>query len=100
MVLLEKPIAVVLSNCMGGGGWRCPSSSSVVRTGKASLAFINVAPILASAAEDMAFLMGWHMVCMALLLVGRVGGLLQFLRSWLARKKWPLDWLRARSLQR
>ena len=44
-----------------------------------------MAPISASAAGDITVLMIWHRVWMALLLVGRVVGLLQFLTSWLAR---------------
>ena len=59
MVLFANPTSVVLSTCMGVGGCGCPSSLRVVRIGKASLAFRKVAPILASAAEDMTFLMIW-----------------------------------------
>ena len=75
MVLFENPTAVVLSTCMGVEGWGCPSSLRVVRIGKASLAFRNVAPISTSAAEDMTVLIICHRVCMAPLLVERVGGL-------------------------
>ena len=78
MVLFANPNDVVLSTCMGVGGWGCPSSSRVVRIGKAPLAFRNVASILASAAEDMAVLMIWHWVWMVPLLVGMVGGLSPF----------------------
>ena len=49
------------------------------------MAFRKMAPISASAAGDITVLMIWHRVWMALLLVGRVVGLLQFLTSWLAR---------------
>ena len=55
--IVYKPTAVVLSNCMGVGGWGCPSSSRFVRIGKASLAFIKVATISDSAAEEMTVLM-------------------------------------------
>ena len=57
MVLLSKPTAVLLSNFMGMGGWGCPSSSSVVRIGKAYLAFRKVAPVSASVTVDMTVLM-------------------------------------------
>ena len=90
--------AVVLSTCMGVGGWGCPSSSRVVRIGKASLAFRKVAPISASAAEDMKVLMIWHMGWMAPLLVGKVGGLSSFSTSRSARKKGTLEQLCACSL--
>ena len=91
---------MVLSTCMGLGGWGCPSSSRVVRIGKASLAFRKVAPISASAAEDMTVLMIWHRMWMAPLLVGRVGGLSPFSTSRLAREKFPPAQLRAISSQR
>ena len=71
-----------------------------MRIGKSSLAFREVAPILASAAEEMTVLMIWHRVWMASLLVGRVGGLSPFLTSRLARKKWTAARLRARYSQR
>ena len=86
--------------CMGVGGWGCPSSSRVVRIGKASLELRKVAPIAASAAEDMPVFMSWPRVRMATFLVGRMGGLLLLLTSRSARKKWPPAWLRARSSQR
>ena len=100
IVLFSNPTDVVLSTCMGVGGWGCPSSSRVVRIGKLSLAFRNVAPISSSAAEDMTVLIIWYRVWMAPLLVGRVGGLSPFLTSRLARVKWPPERLRARYLQR
>ena len=81
MVLFANPTDVVLSTFMVMGGWICPSSLSVVRIGTASLTFIKVATISASAAEDMAVLIIWNRVWMAMLLVGRVGGLLPFLMS-------------------
>ena len=66
-----KPTVVVLSNCMGVGGWVYPiSSRGMCELVKASLAFIKVASILASAAEDMTVLMIWHRVWMAPFLVG------------------------------
>ena len=100
MILFENPTDVVLSNCMGVGGWGCLSSSRVVRIGKLSLAFRKVATMSASAAEDMMVLIIWHRLWMAPLLVGRVGGLSPFLTSQLASKKWPPDRLRACSSQR
>ena len=57
ILLFENPTAVVLSTCMGVEGWGCPSSLRVVRIGKASLTFRNVAPISDSAAEYMTVLM-------------------------------------------
>ena len=100
IVLFANPTDVVLSTCMGVGGWRCPSSLRVVRIGETYLAFRKVAPILASTAEDMTVLMIWHMVWMAPFLVERVGGLSPFLTSRSAREKCPPARLRARSLQR
>ena len=91
---------MVLSTCMGVGGWVYPSSSRVVKIDKAYLAFRKVAPISASDAEDMTVLMIWHRVRMEPLLVGRVGGLSLLLTSWSARKKWPPARLRANSSQR
>ena len=49
--------AVVLSVCIGVGGWRCPISSNVMRMGIASLALIYNAPISASAADVITDLM-------------------------------------------
>ena len=86
MMPFTNPTAVVLSTCMGLGGWGFPSSSSVILIGKASLTFRKVAPISASDAKDMKALMSWHRVWMSPWVVGRVGGLSQFLTSWLARK--------------
>ena len=53
MVSFANPIAVELSTCMGMSGWGWPSSSISVRVGTASCTFIQVAPILASAADPM-----------------------------------------------
>ena len=78
MVLFANCTDVMLSNCMGVGGWGCPSSLRVVRIGKASLAFRNMALTSASAAEDMIVFMIWHRVWMAPLLVGGAGGLSPF----------------------
>ena len=78
MALFSNPTDVVLSTCMGVGGWICLSSSSVVRIGMASLDFRKVALISASAAEDMTVLMRWHRVWMDPFLAGRVGGLFPF----------------------
>ena len=87
VVLFAKPTDVVLLTCMGLGGWGYLSSLSVVLVGKASLAFRKVAHISVSASTDMTVFMICHRVGMALLLVGRVGGLLPFLKSTLATKK-------------
>ena len=65
MVSFAKLNDVVFSTFVGVGGWGCLSSLSVVRIGKASLAFRKLAPIFASAAEDMIFLMSWQRVRMA-----------------------------------
>ena len=86
ILLFSKPTAVVLYTCMGLGSWGCPSSSWAVRIGKTYLAFRKVVPISASADEDMTVLMSWHRVWMALLLLGRVRGLLPVLTSLSARK--------------
>ena len=87
IVLFANRTAVLLSTCMGVGGWGCLSSLRVVKIGEAYLAFRKLAPISASATEDMTVLMIWHRVWMAPLLVGRVGSLLPFSTSQLARKK-------------
>ena len=47
------PWAVLLSVRIGVGSWGCPSSSSVLRSGTASLALMKSPPSSASAAEDM-----------------------------------------------
>ena len=85
---------------MGVGVWGFPVSSSVIQVVKAYLALSKVAPISASDAEDTTVLIRCHRVWMAPLLVGRVGGLLQFLASYLAREKLPRYWLCVRSSQR
>ena len=64
---------VVLSTCIGMGGWGCLSSSRVVWIGKAFLEFRTLAPILASAAEDRTVLMSYHRMWMTALLVGGGG---------------------------
>ena len=95
-----KPTDVVLSTCMGVGGWVYPSGSRFLRIGKASLSLLNVAPISASADEDMIVLIIWNRAWIAPLLVGRVGGLSPFSTSQLERKKWHPARLQARSSQR
>ena len=55
--LVMTASAIVLSVCIGVGGWRCPISSNVMRMGMASLALIYNAPILASAADVITDLM-------------------------------------------
>ena len=45
------PTAVALSQCMGEGGWECPSSAKVSRIIFASFTFRKRAPSSASAAE-------------------------------------------------
>ena len=55
--LVTKPRAVVLSVMIGVGGWMWPISSRSILAGMACLEFKNNAPISASAAEDMTFLM-------------------------------------------
>ena len=57
IVLLEKPTAVVLSIAKGMGNWGCPISLRQTLIGRASLALMYPAPILASAAELITFLM-------------------------------------------
>ena len=54
---ITKPRAVVLSVWIGVGGLMWPISSSAVRAVTACLEFMNNAPILASVADDMTFLM-------------------------------------------
>ena len=54
---IMKPRAVVLSVWIGVGGWMWPISLRVVRAVTACLEFMNNAPILASAADGMTFLM-------------------------------------------
>ena len=78
---------MVLSTCMEVGSWGCLISLRVLRIGKSSLVFIKVVFISASAAEYMQVLMSWHRLCMAPLLVGRVGGLSPFWTSWSAKRK-------------
>ena len=100
MVSLENSTAVVLSTCIRVGGWICLSSSSVVRICKASLAFRKVALIYSSADKYMTVFMSWYRVWVAPLLVGSLGSLSAFLKSWSARGKWPPAGLRAHSSQR
>jgi hypothetical protein len=56
MVPLMYPVAVVLSVSIGVGGCLCPNSSNVVLRTAPSLAFIETAPISASAAYDITWL--------------------------------------------
>jgi hypothetical protein len=49
---LLYPVAVVLSVSIGVGGCLCPNSSNVVLRKAPSFAFMNTAPIYASAADD------------------------------------------------
>ena len=81
IVSFENPTSVVLSTCMGVGGWRCPSSSRVVHIRMASLAFRKVVPFSDSSTEKMTVLMSWHRLWMVPSLVEGVGGLLPFLTS-------------------
>ena len=74
MVLFANPTAVVISTCMVVGSWGCPSSSRVVRIGKACLAFRKVAPISASAAEDQAMMAWGVMFGVVVPKVGAYGG--------------------------
>jgi len=86
-LLVTTACAAVLSVCIGVFGWGCPISSSVLRVGTASRALINIAPISASAADDMTAQIIWAMLRTAPLLGGS---------SWSAeRKKWPPALLRA-----
>ena len=78
MVSLSNITDVVLLTCIGLGVWGCPSYLIVVRMGKKSFDLSKLAPILASAAEDMTVLMRRQGAWMDLLLMGRVGGLSQF----------------------
>ena len=57
MVSFLNPTVVVLSTFTTVGGWVCPSSSSVVRMGKNSLALRELVPISDSAAKEMSVLM-------------------------------------------
>ena len=56
-VFLSNALAVILSTCIFVGGCGCPISVIVVRSGTASCAFINYAPIFSSAADAMTFVM-------------------------------------------
>jgi hypothetical protein len=51
IVSLLYPVAVVLSVSIGVGGCLCPNSSNVVLRTTPSYAFMNTAPISASAAD-------------------------------------------------
>ena len=64
MILFEKLLAVELSTRMGLAGWGCPNSARVVRMGTASWPLRNVAPILASAEDNITLLMILETVCM------------------------------------
>ena len=56
MVSLRKPLAVLLSVWTGVGGCGWPSWRSALRSGSESWQLMKMAPISASAAEDMTFL--------------------------------------------
>ena len=83
---LVKPSAVELSTHMGVAGCGWPSSVRVVRMGIASCPLMKVAPISASAADDMTLLMIFDTVWMGLLrgvlmLDARAGSAEQLLRK-------------------
>ena len=63
--LLTTPKDVVLSVCIGVGGFLCPTISSACRAGIASLQFMKRSPSSASAAEDITALMISETVRMA-----------------------------------
>ena len=76
MVSSAKPAAVELSTQMGVGSCGKPSSSKVDRMGIDSCMLKNVAPVLASAADDMTWLMILETVWMGLLSRVMVAGFL------------------------
>ena len=65
VVLLTTPAAVEFSVWIGDGGCFQPISVNVWRMGTISLDIMYIAPISASAAEDMTNLMIWEMVRIA-----------------------------------
>ena len=81
ILLVTTPWAVVLSVCIGVGGFSCPIALTACHAGMASLQLMKRAPSSASAAEDMRALMIWEMVTTALLFAG-MGELFDM-------KKWP-----------
>ena len=64
------PRAVVLSVCIGVLGCGCPISMRAILAGMASRAFMNNAPISASAADDMTAFIIWATFSTAPLLGG------------------------------
>ena len=78
---------MVLSVCIGVGGYGCPRNSSTCRAGIASQQLMNNAPTSASAADDMTALMICDIVLMAPLLGGT--------STLLDKKKCPPALLRA-----
>ena len=78
--VLAMPTAVELSQMTFVGCWLCPSSSSVVRVAAPSLAFINIAPSSASAAEDITFF--------RIFAIAKIGPLIGVMGSLLLKKKW------------
>ena len=70
IMLVTTTWAVVLLVCIGVGGCLCPIISNDWRAGIASKQFINRAPSLASAEEDMIALMIWEIVMTAPLFDG------------------------------
>ena len=63
-VLLENSLAVVFSTCIIVVGCGCPIYIIVVRSRNSSREFINDAPISASDADDMTFVMILHILWM------------------------------------
>ena len=59
-VLLENALAVVFYTCVLVGGCGCSIYIRVVLSGTVSCAFINYAPIAASAVDSMEFVMILH----------------------------------------
>jgi hypothetical protein len=57
IVLIARPCAVELSNCIGVAGCGCPISVNVIRRMVPSFSLVNCAQISASAADDITFLM-------------------------------------------
>ena len=70
MLFVTKPCAMVLSACIGMGGYLCPISSSAWRAGMASRQLMKSALSSASAAEDRTDLMILATVRTEPLLVG------------------------------
>ncbi len=63
---------VLLSVCVGVGGWGCPISLSTLCIGTASCVLMYNAPSSALAAEDITTLMSCAMLSMAPLLLGSI----------------------------